>query len=140
MTKHFLRLFAVFFCSTVVAQTALIRNPSLSPSGSELAFSYQGDIWVYNLNTKASKRITIHEAYERNPVWSPDGKHIAFASNRKGSDNVFVVSKEGGTPEQMTYYPTGETPYDWTKDNNILFTTSRVMKGPPRDTQTYHVN
>ena len=140
MTKHFLRLFAVFFCSTVLAQTALVRNPSLSPTGSELAFSYQGDIWVYNLNTKASKRITIHEAYERNPIWSPDGKYIAFASNRKGSDNVFVVSKDGGTPKQMTYYPAGETPYDWTKDNNILFSTSRVMKGPPRDTQTYHVN
>ncbi|MAD96558.1 MAG: MdsD protein [Flavobacteriaceae bacterium] len=140
MTQKFLRLFALLFCSTLIAQTALIRNPSLSPSGTELAFSYQGDIWVYNLNTKVSKRITIHEAYERNPIWSPDGMNLAFASNRKGSDNVFMVSKNGGMPEQMTFYPTTDVPYDWTTDNNILFTTSRVMKVPPRDSQTYHVN
>ena len=41
---------------------------------------------------------------------------------------------------QVTYYPTGDTPYDWTNENNILFTTNRIMKGPQWDAQTYHVN
>ncbi len=130
----------IFCVGTISAQTSLIRNPSLSPDATELAFSYQGDIWTYNLNTKQSKRLTVHEAYESNPIWNHDGSQLAFASNRKGSNNVFVISKEGGSPNQLTYYPTTDTPYDWTKENNIVFTTSRVMKIPPRDTQTYHVN
>jgi len=141
MTKK--TIFIYFFVcnlSLVFAQTSLIRTPSLSPDASELAFSYQGDIWVYNLNTQQSKRVTVHEAYESNPIWNTDGSQLAFSSNRKGSDNVFTVSKMGGMPKQITYYPTTDTPYDWTKENNIMFTTSRVMKIPPRDTQTYHVN
>lgn len=124
----------------VFAQTSLIRTPSLSPDGKDLAFSYQGDIWVHNLNTNQSKRITVHQAYESNPIWNNDGSELAFSSNRKGSNNVFTVSKMGGMPKQITYYPTGDTPYDWTNENNILFTTNRVMKGPQWDAQTYHVN
>lgn len=139
MFKTSLILLTLFTVTFLSAQS-LIRMPNLSPDGTELAFSYQGDIWVHNLNTNQSKRLTIHEGYEANPVWNASGSEIAFSSNRKGSTNVFTVSKNGGIPKQITFYPTTDTPYDWTKDNNIVFTTSRVMKGPPRDTQTYHVN
>lgn len=124
----------------ISAQNSLIRKPSLSPDANELAFSYQGDIWVYNLNSNQAKRLTVHEAYEANPVWNSKGTHLAFSSNRKGANNIFTVSKSGGMPTQMTYYPTTDTPYDWTKENNILFTTNRVLKGPQWDAQTYHVN
>ncbi|MDG1398559.1 MAG: S41 family peptidase [Polaribacter sp.] len=126
--------------SLVLAQTSLIRTPNLSPDSNELAFSYQGDIWLYNLSSKISKRITVHEAYDSNPIWNNNGTKLAFASNRKGSNNVFTVDKLGGMPMQVTYYPTGDTPYDWTNENNILFTTNRIMKGPQWDAQTYHVN
>lgn len=139
-STKFLTFVAILATGFLSAQDPLIMTPSLSPDGSELAFSYQGDIWTYNFNNKQTKRLTVHEAYESNPVWNTKGSHIAFSSNRKGADNVFTISKEGGMPTQLTYYPTGDIPYDWTKDNQIVFTTSRVMKVPPRDTQTYHVN
>ena len=139
-STKFLTFVAILATGFLSAQDPLIMAPSLSPDGSELAFSYQGDIWTYNFNNKQTKRLTVHEAYESNPVWNTKGSHIAFSSNRKGADNVFTISKEGGMPTQLTYYPTGDIPYDWTKDNQIVFTTSRVMKVPPRDTQTYHVN
>ncbi|WP_397447497.1 S41 family peptidase [Polaribacter sp. R77954] len=126
--------------SLLVAQTSLIRMPSISPDASQLAFSYQGDIWVYHLNTNQSKRLTVHEAYESNPIWNSDGNQLAFSSNRKGANNIFTISKMGGMPKQLTYYPTTDTPYDWTKENNILFTTNRVLKGPQWDAQTYHIN
>lgn len=140
MSIKFIRVLVLFFAGVLSAQTSLIRTPSLSPDADEIAFSYQGDIWVYNLNTNQSKRVTVHEAYESNPVWNKDGTEIAFASNRKGANNVFTISKNGGMPKQVTYYPTGDTPYDWTKEDNILFTTNRVMKGPQWDAQTYHVS
>lgn len=139
-STKFLTFVAVLATSFLSAQTSLIRTPSISPDASHLAFSYQGDIWTYNLSNQQAKRLTVHEAYESNPIWNSNGTQLAFASNRKGAGNIFTVSTDGGVPKQITYYPTRDTPYDWTKDNQIVFTTSRVMKVPPRDTQTYHVN
>ena len=139
MTRNIVHIFALFFVSILTAQTALIRNPSLSPDGKELAFSYQGDIWLYHIQSKQYNRLTVHEAYESNPVWNPKGTHLAFSSNRKGANNIFTIPKSGGIPSQLTYYPTTDTPYDWTAQDNILFTTNRVLKGPEWDAQTYHV-
>ncbi len=140
MTTKFSIVFTLLISGFLSAQNALIRMPSISPNGNEMAFSYQGDIWTYNFASKQTKRLTVHEAYESNPIWNTKGSHIAFASNRKGANNIFTVSKDGGIPKQITYYPVGDTPYDWTKDNQIVFTTSRVMKGPEWDAQTYHVD
>lgn len=139
LTK-FLSVVAMLATGLLFAQSSLIRTPSLSPDGSQLAFSYQGDIWTYNLSSGETNRLTIHEAYESSPVWNTNGTQIAFASNRKGANNIFTVSKNGGTPKQITYYPTTDTPSDWTKSNEIVFTTNRVMKGPEWDAQTYSVN
>lgn len=141
MTKKNI-FFYLLLCniSFLLAQTSLIRTPSISPNAKELAFSYQGDIWVYNFNTTQSQRITVHQAYESNPIWNKESSALAFSSNRKGANNIFTVSKIGGIPKQVTFYPTGDTPYDWTKDNTIIFTTNRVLKGPQWDAQTYHVN
>jgi len=140
LSTKFLPILTILAFGFSSAQTSLIRTPRISPDASELAFSYQGDIWTYNLNNQQSKRVTVHEAYESAPVWNTNGSQLAFASNRKGSDNIFTVSKNGGTPKQLTYYPTGDIPYDWTKNNEIVFTTNRVFKGPEWDAQTYHVN
>lgn len=139
-STKFLPILAILATGFLSAQTSLIRTPSISPDASELAFSYQGDIWTYNLNNKQSKRLTVHEAYESNPVWNTNGNQLAFSSNRKGAGNIFTVSANGGVPKQITYYPTGDTPYDWTKTNQIVFTTNRVLKGPEWDAQTYEVN
>ena len=122
------------------AQNSLIRMPRISPNAQEMAFSYQGDIWVYNFNTQQTKRITVHEGYESNPVWNTSGDQLAFSSNRKGNNNIFTIKKNGGIPEQLTYYPTGDTPYDWTSSNHIVFSTTRVLKGPEWDSQIYKVN
>lgn len=140
MSRKFLSILALFLTGLLSAQSALLRMPSISPDASELAFSYQGDIWTYNFNTQQAKRLTVHEAYESNPVWNPNGNEIAFSSNRKGANNIFTTTTNGGTPKQITYYPTGDTPTDWTKSNEIVFTTNRVLKGPEWDAQTYEVS
>jgi len=122
------------------AQNSLIRMPRISPNAQEMAFSFQGDIWIYNFNSQQTKRLTIHEGYESNPVWNTSGDQLAFSSNRKGANNVFTIKKNGGSPKQLTYYPTADIPYDWTSSNNIVFATTRVLKGPEWDEQIYHVN
>ena len=140
MTKRFYILFFILTTGLLSAQNSLIRMPRISPNAQEMAFSYQGDIWIYNFNSQQTKRITIHEGYESNPVWNTSGEQLAFSSNRKGKNNIFTIKKNGGIPKQLTYYPTGDTPYDWTSSNHIVFETTRVLKGPEWDGQIYHVN
>ena len=70
MTTRLCILFFLLTTGFLSAQNSLIRMPRISPNAQEMAFSYQGDIWVYNFNTKQTKRITIHEGYESNPVWN----------------------------------------------------------------------
>ena len=140
MTSRLYIVIFVLLSGLLSAQNSLIRMPRISPNAQEMAFSYQGDIWTYHFSTQQTKRITIHEGYESNPVWSPSGDQLAFSSNRKGKNNIFTVKKNGGIPKQLTYYPTGDTPYDWTSSNHIVFSTTRVLKGPEWDEQIYQVN
>ncbi len=130
----------LFSFGVAISQNSLIRKPAISNDGSKMAFSYYGDIWMYNLNSKQSKRLTIHKGYESNPVWNIDDTEIAFSSNRKGNDNVFITSLNGGVPKQLTYYPTTNIPTDWTSKDAIVFTTGRVYRGPEWDKQMYTVN
>src|SRR5580658_762336 len=69
----------------------LARTPDVSPDGKLVTFSYLGDIWIVDAIGGVARPITIHRAHEMNPVFSPDGKWIAFSSNRHGSYNVFVI-------------------------------------------------
>ena len=140
MIKKLYLVFLILITGLISAQNSLIRMPRISPNSQEMAFSFQGDIWIYNFNTKQPKRITIHEGYESNPVWNEAGDELAFSSNRKGANNIFTISKNGGAPKQLTYYPTADIPYDWTASNNIVFATTRVLKGPEWDEQIYFVD
>ncbi|MGB1043110.1 MAG: S41 family peptidase [Tenacibaculum sp.] len=139
----FKKLLFLFFCATssiTFAQQQLLRKPTISPDASHMAFSYHGDIWTYNFNTKQTNRLTIHKGYESNPVWNTDGTKIAFSSDRKGNTNVFTTSLKGGIPKQLTYYPTANTPTNWTTKGEVLFTTARVYRGPEWDRQMYAVH
>ena len=103
----------------------LLRFPSISHDGSKIAFNFQGDIWVTPFEGGNAVRLTIHEAYDGNPIWSPDDKHIAFSSDRFGNNDVYVTSVKGGIPNRLTYRSTNDAAVSWTNDNEILFTTNR---------------
>ncbi|MDE0536235.1 S41 family peptidase [Tenacibaculum sp. L6] len=140
MTKKVFLGLALLAGNFLSAQTTLIRKPAISPDASQMAFSYYGDIWLYNFTNQQTKRLTIHKGYESDPIWNEKGTEIAFSSNRKGNDNVFITSVNGGVPKQLTYYPTANIPTDWTKEGDVVFTTGRVLRGPEWDKQMYVVN
>src|SRR5947207_3188110 len=75
-------------------QARLLRQPSYSKG--KVAFSYIGDIWIVNENGSELHRLTDHSARDIMPRFSPDGKLIAFSSNRDGNHNVYVVPAAGG--------------------------------------------
>jgi len=141
MTKKTLFFLAIFLnCGLLIAQNTFIRKPSISPDASQMAFSFQGDIWVHNFSNNQSKRLTIHQGYESDPVWNAKGNQLAFTSNRRGSVNIFTTNVSGGIPTQLTYFPTTDTPSQWNSNGTILFTTNRVYKGPEWDPEIYSIS
>jgi len=104
--------------------TRLLRNPDISET--HVTYSYAGDIWVTELATMNSLRLTSTAAIEREPHFSPDGKTIAFSSNRFGSFSVFTVSITGGEAKRVTWHPDGALVRGWTNDGSkILYASGR---------------
>ena len=103
----------------------LASEPAVSPDGSELAFSYAGDIWTVPSDGGIAKRLTIHPAREHSPIYSPDGSRIAFVSNRTGADQVFIVEQDERVPRQITFHSEGFRLQDWEPDGQSILTLTR---------------
>src|SRR5947207_6756401 len=107
------------------------RTPDISPDGKLVAFSYLGDIWVVEAIGGVARPVTMHEAHDVNPVFSPDGKQIAFSSNRHGSYDVFVVPSVGGKPRRLTFDSGHDMVTGWTPDGkHVVFSSARTTKFP----------
>lgn len=115
----------MLFTTTIHSQgTRLLRQPSITDT--HVTFSYGGDIWVADLDGSNTARITSTPAVEGNPHFSPDGKWIAFNSNRSGNQAVYIVSPAGGTPTRLTWHPAPATVRGWSPDGKrVLYATSR---------------
>ncbi|SHG04001.1 S41 family peptidase [Dysgonomonas macrotermitis] len=104
-----------------------MRYSAISPDGSYIAFSYKGDIYKVAVSGGRAIQLTTHPAHDTRPVWSPDGKSIAFASNREGSFDVFLVSAEGGIPTRLTSNTAGAFPVTFKDANHILYTSTVML-------------
>ncbi len=139
-TLTFLSLY-LFFVFNLFAQNGLIlRQPAINNDGSLVAFSYQGDIWTVNSSGGKASRLTIHEAYESTPIFSPDGKQIAFSGSRFGNNDIFVVPTEGGLPKRLTYHSGFDNISSWTIKDQILFSTNREFRQIERPNEVYSIN
>ncbi len=98
-----------------------MRYSAISPDGQTIAFSYKGDLFTVPASGGAARQLTSNEAYDAYPVWSPDGKNIAFASAREGSLDVYVVGKDGGAPKRLTTDSGSETPMCFLDEGTVLF-------------------
>ena len=98
-----------------------MRYSAISPDGSTIAFSYKGDIFTVPVNGGRATQITTNPSYDSRPIWSPDSKQIAFASDRMGSMDVFIVSREGGIPTRLTTHSGSEIPVAFKDNQTVLF-------------------
>jgi tricorn protease len=105
----------------------LANHPALSPDGGTLAFDWDGDIWSVPTTGGVARRLTNHPARDREPRFAPDGKQLAFISERSGSPQVHVMAANGGTPRQLTYHTAGCSLQEWCPDGQHL------LLNAPRD-------
>ncbi len=94
----------------------LPRFPSISPDGSEIVFSWRGDLWKVAAHGGYALRLTSHPADETNSTWSRDGSHIAFNSNRDGYRNIYMMKADGTNVRQVSNTDRGCTLYGFGVD------------------------
>ncbi len=100
--------------------------PALSPDGKTLCFTYLGDLWRAPSEGGTAVRLTVHEALDTMPRWSPDGKWIAFSSTRSGNADVFLIPSQGGSVRQVTFHSANDWVNDWSPDGTkLLFYSNR---------------
>lgn len=97
------------------------RHLALSPDGSTLAFSWAGDVWTVTTEGGLARRLTAHPEHDAHPVWSRDGRWIAFSSERYGAANVFVMRSDGTTLQRLTYGDQGEVPSGFSPDAEWVY-------------------
>ncbi|MBL8088537.1 MAG: PD40 domain-containing protein [Chthonomonas sp.] len=97
-----------------------VRQLALSPDGNRLAFVYKADVWVCDANGGRAIPLTSHIELDESPVWSPDGRWIAFCSNRTGNRDIYLVPSDAGQTQRLTYFSGSDLATDWTPDGKGL--------------------
>lgn len=104
-----------------------IRYPAISPDGQTIAFAFQGHLFTVPVAGGKADALTAGPARDFQPVWSPDGHSIAYASDAYGNFDVFLIGANGGAPKRLTAYSSDEVPTGFAPDGkSVLFTAHRM--------------
>jgi serine/threonine-protein kinase len=113
------------------SERGIYGTPRLSPDGRRLAVSVQRDdnwdVWVYDIERDVATRVTFGERYDADPVWSPDGRWIAYESEIDGKDGVFRKRADGTGDAEVLLAPgklTYPAPHSWSPDGRTLLVQS----------------
>ncbi|WP_378184818.1 PDZ domain-containing protein [Aquimarina sp. W85] len=107
-----------------VTDTRLLHSPTISTEN--IAFIYAEDLWIAKRDGTNPRRLTVDEGVESNPVFSPDGSHIAFSAQYDGNTDVFIIPSLGGVPKRLTWHPSQDIVRDFTPDGKkVLFNSQR---------------
>src|SRR5687768_12022392 len=106
------------------SEARLVRYPHYHEG--RITFTYLGDIWTATETGQNIQRLTVNRARDAFPRFSPDGKWIAFSSDRNGNLDVYIIPSGGGTATQLTFHSADDTVLGWTPDGRgVLFSGSR---------------
>ena len=129
MIKHFLLLLMLTAPSLIgraggESAPLWLRSAAISPDGQTICFAYKGDLFSVPAAGGLARQLTSNAAWDGLPVWSPSGSHIAFASEREGSMDIYIMTANGGELTRLTTHSRTETPLVFLSDDELLFTTS----------------
>ncbi len=116
----FIFIFSSVFGQMNTLDTRLMHSPAMGTD--HMAFIYANDLWVADKTGENPKRLTIDEGIESNPVFSPDGKTIAFSAEYQGNTDVYTVPVSGGVPLRLTFHPYADWVRGFSPDGkSVLF-------------------
>jgi tricorn protease len=111
-----------------------LSRPAISPDGGTIAFVYAGDIYLVPSQGGRAALFVSHSASDSNPRFSPDGKRLAFTSERTGGGDVYVISLESGDLKRLTWHSGNDQAESWSADGRwIYFSSSRHDVGGSTD-------
>ena len=127
----FLTVVIVFSAAmAAAAPIKLARHPDYRAG--KIVFSYLGDLWIANEDGTGAHRVSDHTARDIYPRFSPDGKWIAFSSNRYGNNDVFIIPAEGGAAKQLTFHSGNDEVVGWSRDGkSVVFRAPRGLGAFP---------
>ncbi len=134
-----LRIFALvlFLCaaaSAAFAQQAAappqsyFTDPSVSPDGSEIVFASGGDIWTVPANGGDAHLLVSHPATESKPLYSPDGRRLAFVSTRTGNGDIYLLTLDTGDLKRLTFDDGFDALDGWSADGRWIYFTSTTFE------------
>jgi tricorn protease len=98
--------------------------PCVSPDGSEVVYTHEGDLWKVKSSGGLATRITAMQGEETRAKYSPDGKWIAFTGSQFGGQDVFIVPSGGGEVKQLTFHEAFDHVDSWSWDSKFIYFTS----------------
>jgi Tol biopolymer transport system component/C-terminal processing protease CtpA/Prc len=121
--RSFLFFASLLFTFTTIAQDNpnWMRYPAISPDGSQIVFTYKGDLYKVKATGGEAVQLTYHEAHDYMPVWSTDGTSLAFASDRYGNFDVFTMHADGGPAKRISFHSNDEQPFSFSADNQHIY-------------------
>ena len=96
----------------------LLQSPTLSAE--RIAFAYGGEIWTLPRSGGDATLLVGGAGTASGPVFSPDGRMLAYTANVNGNDDVFVVPASGGQPTRLTWHPDRDAAVGWSADGKSV--------------------
>jgi len=113
----------------------------VSPDGKTIVFELLGDIYTLPIEGGQAKLVDGGMAFDSQPKFSPDGKWIAFLSDREGTENIWIMKADGSEPKQVSKDPNSEfASPSWSPDGKYIFVSKTNFGIGPREIWMYHID
>jgi tricorn protease len=120
----FAAICALFTPAIGQSTNVYMTEPSLSPDRKEIAFVSGGDIWTVPSEGGTAQLLVSHPANESKPLFSPDGKKLAFGSNRTGNGDIYILDLASGEVRRLTFDDGNEQLDAWSRDGAWVYFSS----------------
>jgi Tol biopolymer transport system component/C-terminal processing protease CtpA/Prc len=119
------------YAAAAQSSAAYMTEPSLSPDRREIVFVSGSDIWSVPSEGGIARLLVSHPATESRPMFSPDGRYLAFGSNRTGGGDIYILELESGSLRRLTFDDVPETINGWSRDGKWVYfeSSSRDISG-----------